>query len=90
VEELAGLEELGDDESQGAERLGVAAFLRRLLWTLRVGGAFQTSRGSFADRTLSSQHTAVIRLTKTKHTAPSRKTHSWILAPADHRLLDIL
>jgi hypothetical protein len=36
-----------------------------------------------------SQHTAVIHLTKTKHTAPSRKTHSWILAPADHRLLDI-
>jgi hypothetical protein len=37
-----------------------------------------------------SQHTAVIRLTKTKHTAPSRKTHSWILAPADHRPPDIL
>jgi hypothetical protein len=88
VEELAGIEELGDDESWGA-RLGVAAFLRRLLWTLRVGGAFQTSRGSFADRAILSQHTAVIRLTKTKHTAPSRKTHSWILAPADHRLLDI-
>ena len=71
-------------------RLGVAAFLRGLMWTLRVVHAFQTLRASFADETILSQHTAVILLTKTKHTAPSRKTHSWILAPADHLLLDIL
>jgi hypothetical protein len=51
---------------------------------------FTHQGGSFADRAILSQHTAVIRLTKTKHTAPSRKTHSWILAPADHRPPDIL
>jgi hypothetical protein len=51
---------------------------------------FTHQGGSFADRAILSQHTAVIRLTKTTHTAPSRKTPSWILAPADHRLLDIL
>jgi len=63
----------------------VAAFLRRSMWTLRVEHAFQTLRASFADRGILSQHTAAIPLTKTKHTAPSRKTHLWILAPADLR-----
>jgi hypothetical protein len=40
VEELAGVKEHGDDESWGVGWLGVAAFLRRLLWMLRVQDAF--------------------------------------------------